>query len=118
MSGFNFRFEPGAEEEILRSCDNAFETDLGPKMKAEVIDKVPVDTGALVDSVYMEVDRKNHELNVGALGDEEREDPKRRYYAVYVEMGARHFYWGYDSGMVQQPRPFLRPALYRRYAGW
>lgn len=113
----DFEWAPGAEEELKRRMDTAFDTKLGPMMKAEVQRNTPIDTGKLIDSVYYEVDREKHELNVGATGDPERPEG-RQWYALYVDLGHRIIAWGHDTGRVKQPTAFIRKALYRRYGGF
>jgi hypothetical protein len=95
-----------------------FEDDLGPKIKDQVIVNTPVDTGALAESTYMEVDWTEHKLRVGALGDESRADENRRYYAAWVDLGHRIFVYGHDTGRVKAPTAYMRKAIYRRYAGY
>lgn len=112
-----FEMDNAGMENLLRSVDSMFETKLGPMMKAEVVRNTPVDTGKLRDSVYYEVDRSEHELNVGATGDPEREEG-RQWYALFVDLGHRIFVYGHDTGRVRQPTAFIRKALYRRYGGF
>jgi hypothetical protein len=113
-----FEFDSDAMEEILSLCDDMFEDHLGPAVKAQVMHNTPIDTGALIDSTYMEVDRSEHALNVGALGDGSRVAENRKYYAAWVDLGHRIFIYGRDTGRVQAPTAYMRRALYRRYAGF
>lgn len=112
-----FEFDETAMEHINSAMDKAFDAKLGPLMKAEVQHNTPIDTGALIDSVYYEVDREKHELNVGATGDPKRKEG-RQWYALYVDLGHRIFVYGRDTGKVRQPTAFIRKALYRRYPGF
>lgn len=118
MAGSRFDFDDGAMEEILSRVDDMFEDNLGPEIKAQVMRNTPIDTGALVSTTYMEVDRDTHTLNVGALGDESREGENRKYYAAWVDLGHRIFVYGHDTGRVKAPTAYMRRALYRRYAGF
>jgi hypothetical protein len=113
-----FEFDSDAMEEILSRCDDMFEDELGPAVKAQVMHNTPIDTGALIDSTYMEVNRDEHVLNVGALGDETREGENRKWYAAYVDLGHRIFVYGHPTDKIKAPTAYMRRALYRRYPGF
>lgn len=113
---FHMDHEARAHIEVL--IDNMLENKLGPMMKAEVIKNTPVDTGALADSVEMNVDRTKHKLYIQAYGDDLREAHNRKYYAAYVDLGHEIVAWGNPTGKIQPPTAFMRRALYRRYDGF
>lgn len=102
-------------------ADPNWETHIG-ELKAEhlaaVVGRVkvaaeaaaPVDTGAMLASVYSEIDG-----DTGRVGSP-------LYYALYVEDGHRVAYRGADgeihyTGDVVPPQPWLRPALYSEGGG-
>ena len=79
------------------------------RLAAKVLDNaqraVPVDTGALLESLRSS--REGHTARVGSDLD----------YSVYVEEGHRVAYRGADglvhyTGDVVPPEPYLRPSLY------
>jgi hypothetical protein len=96
--------DPDWRERVYAAVDEYFLDDLGPRIRDTAKALCPKRTGALAESIedHLEV----HTLIVSASGSDERT------YAAFVELGHRIVAFGHQTGRVQPPSPFLRPALY------
>jgi phage gpG-like protein len=94
-------FEPGWEAHLAGDVPALLER-LGEAIEADAKAAAPVLTGHLRDSIGHEVDGDT--LRVGS----------NLHYAAPVEEGHRIVAWGHETGKLQPPQPYLRPALYRR----
>src|SRR5690242_20119554 len=102
-----YRAEPGWHTHIERLA-----RDLLERVADDVLDDaqriVPIDTGRLLMSLGMEI--RGTTARIGSRDVD---------YSVYVELGHRIVYRDrntgelVDTGRVQPPQPYLRPALYR-----
>jgi hypothetical protein len=97
--------DPGVQAHLDAATDDLFRDRLGPAIRDDAKRYCPVRTGDLRDSI--EDHLEGHALIVSATGSDERS------YASYVETGHRIVAWGVQTGRVQPPSPFLRPALYQ-----
>lgn len=97
--------EDGFEDEVMAGWLKLAEERLGPDIAGDARRYAPEDTGALKESVEHHMEGPT--LIVSATGGADG-----RTYAAYVELGHRIVAWGHDTGKVQPPRPYLRPALY------
>jgi hypothetical protein len=99
-------FDPDAYAHIAEAVDAFFLDVLGPAIRDDARRFCPKRSGDLADSLERHLEE--HTLIVSATGSEKRE------YAAYVELGHRIVAWGHETGHVQPPSPFLRPALYQQ----
>jgi len=93
-------FVPGWEEHLAAPQAEMLER-LGVDIEGDAKAHCPVDTGRLRESIGHEVDGDTVRVTASAP------------YAAYVEEGHRIVAWGHDTGRVEPPEPFLRPALYK-----
>jgi hypothetical protein len=93
-------FTPGWEEHLTVPQDELLER-LGVEIEGDAKAHCPVESGRLRDSIRHTVDAG--EVQVGS------DLP----YAGDVEEGHRIVAWGHETGRLQPPDPFLRPALYK-----
>jgi hypothetical protein len=89
-------------EQLATRVDHFFDTKLGPDIVADAIRYAPKDTGNLADHI-------DHSVHEGEL----RVTAHTRYAAA-VENGHRVVSHGHVTDTVVPPRPFLRPALYKK----
>ena len=87
--------EPKLSKKILRSALKQ----VGNDLLAEVIEKAPSKSGALIASLSSKVSIGKNKVAVKVGSDSG--DFQGQFYAAFYELGTRH----------QPARPFLRPAL-------
>ena len=93
-------------EQVSSATDDLFRDRLGPAIRDDAKRYCPkAGDDALADSI--ECHLEGHELVISATGGH------GRAYAADVELGHRIVAWGHDTGRMEHPEPFLRPALYQ-----
>lgn len=102
-------FEADAQAHIDDAIAAFFMDTLGPAIRDDAYRFCPKRNGDLARSLERHLEGPRR-LIVSATGSEERE------YAAFVELGHRIVAWGHETGRVQPPEPFLRPALYQERA--
>jgi hypothetical protein len=104
-----FRVAQGWHEHVAKAGTKLLDEKIGPQILSDMQAGCPVDTGRLVAS-----------LDYGLTDDSTvRIGSKDVDYSVYVNEGHRIVYRGrdgrkHDTGRVQPPQDFMRPALYRQ----
>lgn len=91
-------------EQLLARSDDFFDDRLGPDIVKDMVLHAPKDTGYLSEHISHSVDREKHDLRVTA--DTE--------YAAAVENGHVVVSHGHLTDIYVAPKPFMRPALYRK----
>lgn len=89
-------------EQLGAKVDDFLLTRLGPDIAADMARMAPKDTGRMAASIRYEVADQELRITVGVP------------YAAAVENGHREVIFGRDTGRYVAPRPFMRPALYKR----
>lgn len=74
---------------------------LGAVIAADAARYAPKRTGELAGSIHPVVEGTTVRIVASAP------------YAAYVEEGHRIVAWGHNTGKIEPPEPFLRPALYQ-----
>lgn len=101
-------FEVDAQAHIDDAIAAFFMDTLGPAIRDDAKRFCPKRTHALADSIERHLEGLT--LIVSASGSDERT------YGAYVELGHRIVAFGNETGRVQPPQPYLRPALYQARA--
>lgn len=103
---------PGWQAHVVAAKRDLMGDKLGPAILADMVGGVPVDTGALRDSLDFEI-VDDDRLRIGSRDKE---------YAGWVEDGHLQAYSGPDgetvyTGQFIEGQPYMKPALLRKRSG-
>ena len=103
-------------DEVLGQVVRKTAFDLQANMQARIRANGQIDTGFMVNSVYV---RTIDESNYGATGEPQKKGQKKfeeveappDKHTAYVGVGAEYGYWQNYGTRFQPARPFLEPAI-------